>query len=309
MPDPISPLAQASVDLFNLSLAISTVIVLFVAGLVLYMIPRFRSRGSGEPRQDFGNRKLEIAWTIVPFVLLAIVLGFALPSMGQQEVETSKAGGPSLQPDVVVTGRQWWWEVRYPASGVAAANEIHLPVGKRILVELVGGDVIHDLWIPQLGPKMDAVPGQPNWLWLQAQQPGTYQGVCAEYCGTEHAWMLVRAIAMAPAEYTAWLTANTQPATAPTGGNAARGAQLFTQRTCISCHAIAGTAAQALAGPNLTHVASRQILAAGVLENNPENMARWLRNPQEVKPGNHMPNVRLSEDEVRDLTAYMETLR
>jgi cytochrome c oxidase subunit II len=309
MPDPISPLAQASVDLFNLSLAISTVIVLFVAGLVLYMIPRFRSRGSGEPRQDFGNRKLEIAWTIVPFVLLAIVLGFALPTMGQQEVETSKAGGPSLQPDVVVTGRQWWWEVRYPASGVAAANEIHLPVGKRILVELVGGDVIHDLWIPQLGPKMDAVPGQPNWLWLQAQQPGTYQGVCAEYCGTEHAWMLVRAIAMAPAEYTAWLTANTQPATAPTGGNAARGAQLFTQRTCISCHAIAGTAAQALAGPNLTHVASRQILAAGVLENNPENMARWLRNPQEVKPGNHMPNVRLSEDEVRDLTAYMETLR
>jgi cytochrome c oxidase subunit II len=309
MPDPISPLAQASVDLFNLSLAISTVIVLFVAGLVLYMIPRFRSRGSGEPRQDFGNRKLEIAWTIVPFVLLAIVLGFALPTMGQQEVETSKAGGPSLQPDVVVTGRQWWWEVRYPASGVAAANEIHLPVGKRILVELVGGDVIHDLWIPQLGPKMDAVPGQPNWLWLQAQQPGTYQGVCAEYCGTEHAWMLVRAIAMAPADYTAWLTANTQPATAPTGGNAARGAQLFTQRTCISCHAIAGTAAQALAGPNLTHVASRQILAAGVLENNPENMARWLRNPQEVKPGNHMPNVRLSEDEVRDLTAYMETLR
>jgi cytochrome c oxidase subunit II len=309
MPDPISPLAQASVDLFNLSLAISTVIVLFVAGLVLYMIPRFRSRGSGEPRQDFGNRKLEIAWTIVPFVLLAIVLGFALPTMGQQEVETSKAGGPSLQPDVVVTGRQWWWEVRYPASGVAAANEIHLPVGKRILVELVGGDVIHDLWIPQLGPKMDAVPGQPNWLWLQAQQPGTYQGVCAEYCGTEHAWMLVRAIAMAPAEYTAWLTANTQPATTPTGGNAARGAQLFTQRTCISCHAIAGTAAQALAGPNLTHVASRQILAAGVLENNPENMARWLRNPQEVKPGNHMPNVRLSEDEVRDLTAYMETLR
>jgi cytochrome c oxidase subunit II len=121
--------------------------------------------------------------------------------------------------------------------------------------------------------------------------------------------MLVRAIAMAPAEYTAWLTANTQPATAPTGGNAARGAQLFTQRTCISCHAIAGTAAQALAGPNLTHVASRQILAAGVLENNPENMARWLRNPQEVKPGNHRPTVRLSEDEVRDLTAYMETLR
>lgn len=309
MPDPISPLAQASVDLFNLSLAISTVIVLFVAGLVIYMIPRFRSRGPGEPRQDFGNRRLEIAWTIVPVALLAIVLSLTLPVMGQQEVETSKAGGPSLQPDVVVTGRQWWWEVRYPASGVAAANEIHLPVGKRVLVQLVGGDVIHDLWIPQLGPKMDAVPGQPNWLWLQAQQPGTYQGVCAEYCGTEHAWMLVRAIAMAPAEYNAWLTANTQPAAAPSGGNAAHGAQLFAQRTCISCHAIAGTAAQALAGPNLTHVASRQIIGAGVLDNNPENMARWLRNPQEVKPGNHMPSVRLSEDEVRDLTAYMETLR
>ena len=309
MPDPQSALARSSTDLFNVALLISTLIVLGVGALIVYMIVRFRARAdTAEPEPDYGNRRLEIAWTAAPALLLAVIAVFTVGALGSQEADATKqpAGGT---PDIIVTGHQWWWEVRYPTQGVVTANEIHMPVGQKFLVRLEAADVIHDLWIPQLGPKMDNVPGHTNWMWLQGDQPGTYQGACAEYCGTEHAWMLIRAVVQPQAEYNAWLQQQSAPAAAPADAASQHGAQLFAQHTCISCHAIAGTAAQGLAGPNLTHFASRQILAAGVLTNTAANVTRWLRNPQEVKPGNHMPNVRLTEDDLRDLTAYMESLK
>ncbi|HMA35212.1 MAG TPA: cytochrome c oxidase subunit II [Chloroflexia bacterium] len=310
MPDPQSPLAQASIDLFNGALLISTLIVLGVGGLLAYMMVRYRARsGAGEPTPDFGNHKLEIAWTIAPAILLTVIAVFTFPALRAQEVDTSKAAGGGT-PDLIVIGHQWWWEIRYPQANVVTANELHLPTGRQLLVQLEGADVIHSLWIPQLAPKLDNVPGHTNWMWLRADRAGTYQGACAEYCGTQHAWMLIRAVAQAPADFDAWLRQQGAPAAAvPAGAAAQHGAQIFAQRTCISCHAIAGTAARAVVGPNLTHFASRQILAAGVLENNAANVTRWLRNPQSVKPGNLMPNVRLSDDELRDLTAYMESLR
>jgi cytochrome c oxidase subunit 2 len=244
-------------------------------------------------------------------LLLVGVLFFAIPAQLSQEVETSKPADGQQPPDIQVIGHQWWWEIRYPQTGasVITANELHMPVGKKLLVQVDSGDVIHDVWIPQLGPKMDTVPGQTNWMWLQADRAGTYPGVCAEYCGTEHAWMLIKAIAQPQAEFDAWLQQQRAPAVPATTAETQHGAQLFTQRTCINCHAISGTAAQARVGPDLTHYASRGVLGAGVLTQTPENTMRWLQDPQKVKPGNRMPNLHLAPDELRDLTAYMESLK
>ncbi|HEX6607524.1 MAG TPA: cytochrome c oxidase subunit II [Chloroflexia bacterium] len=313
MPDPISPLARASTDLFNGTLFISFLILLGIGGFILYSIFRFRARpgDTTEPPAIYNNRRLELAWTAGPALILLGVLIFAIPAQLAQTVETSKPADGQEPPDIQIIGHQWWWEIRYPQAGasVITANEVHMPVGKRLLIQVDSGDVIHDVWIPQLGPKMDTVPGQTNWMWLEADRPGTYQGVCAEYCGTEHAWMLIRAIAQPQAEFDAWLQQQRAPAVAPTTAETQHGAQLFAQRTCINCHAISGTAAQARVGPDLSHYASRGVLGSGVLPRTPENTMRWLQNPQAVKPGNRMPNLHLAPDELRDLTAYMESLK
>jgi cytochrome c oxidase subunit 2 len=176
-------------------------------------------------------------------------------------------------------------------------------------VWILSADVVHDFWVPELGPKIDAVPGRTNAIWIQADHPGEYRGFCAEYCGTQHAGMMFRVIADAPAAYADWLASQANPPAPPPGGDPARGAQLFRERTCINCHAITGTESTARVGPDLTHIASRQSLGANVLRNTPENLARWIRDPQQIKPGVLMPNMKLAEDEVRALTAYLETLR
>jgi cytochrome c oxidase subunit II len=303
--NPDSPQAQAIANLFVGSLVIAGFIFAIVTGLVFYNVYRYRSRpGMGEPRQVAGHLRLEIAWTILPALLLVGMFGWA--------VGTMRAADPPIgdrQPDLVVTGLQWWWHVEYPQSGVVTANEIHIPVGQRLLVRLESADVIHDFWVPQLGPKRDAVPGHPNHIWIEADTPGTYLGACAEYCGEQHAWMRLRVIAQPQAEFDAWQQQQRQAPAAPTGGDAAAGALVFQQHTCVNCHTISGTGARADAGPDLSHVASRQTLGAGVLANTPDNLIRWLADPQAVKPGNHMPSLRLTEADLRALVAYLETLR
>lgn len=302
---PRSPQAQAITDLFVWNLAIAGVIFVLVTGLVIYIAIRYRARpGAGEPPQIFGEHRLEIAWTVAPALILLGVSAFMIPTM--------RAADPPVgdrQPDLVVTGLQWWWRVEYPQSGVVTANEIHIPAGRPLLVRLESDDVIHDFWVPQLGPKRDMTPGVTRHLTLQADAPGTYLGACSEYCGTEHAWMLLRVIAQPPDEFDAWLRQQQQPAAAPTGGDAARGAQIFQQQTCVSCHAIAGTGASARVGPDLTHIGGRQTLGAGRVENTPEQMARWIANPHELKPGVQMPGFALPEDDLRALAAYLEALR
>ena len=303
--NPNSPQAQAIADLFAWNLVIAAIIFALVFGLTIYIAIRYRGQpGQGEPPQFFGHSKLEIAWTLAPALLLLVVFGFT--------VGTMRAADPPVgdqSPDLVVTGYQWWWRVEYPAAGAVTANEIHIPVGKRLLVRLEGGDVIHDFWVPQLGPKRDMVPGHSNHLWIEADAPGIYLGACAEYCGNQHAWMRLRVIAQPQAEFDAWQQQQLQAPAPPAGGDAAQGAQIFQQRTCANCHAIAGTPATAHAGPDLTHVASRQTLGAGVLDNTPDNLMKWLADPQAVKPGNHMPSLRMTEEELRALVAYLESLR
>jgi cytochrome c oxidase subunit 2 len=342
MLDPVSPQALAISNIFNITFAISVAIFALVTGVVVYAAFRYRSRPDAQPpRQVQGHTALEIAWTAGPTLIMAFlfgttVVGYGLAAPGYAPAyRTADVTAGRQQPpqaDIVVVAHQWWWEVVYPQQAITTANEIHLPVGRPMRVRLESDDVIHDLWIPRLSRKMDATPGHITYLTLQADQPGTYYGACAEYCGTEHAWMLIRAIAHPPAEFDAWVREQSRPApplpTPPPGtptavaavttplvptalsrGDPVRGAILFQQKTCINCHTINGTTAQGLAGPNLTHFASRQTIGAGVLDMSHENIVRWIANPQAVKPGVHMPNMLLTEQEVNDLAAFMESLK
>jgi cytochrome c oxidase subunit 2 len=224
------------------------------------------------------------------------------------ESDPMRASGQ--QPDLTVIAHQWWWEVRYPNSGVVAANEIHIPVGRRLFMRLESADVIHDWWVPALGRKMDAIPGHPNDLWLEADSPGSYQGTCAEYCGAEHAWMRILVIAESEGDFEKWSVRQLQPASqTPEAENTRAGDQLFQQLTCPSCHSTTTSSTDVEIGPNLAHIASRQTLAAGRLENTPANLIAWLSDPQSVKPDCHMPNFQLTQDQVAQLTAYLETLQ
>ena len=205
---------------------------------------------------------------------------------------------------------QWWWEAKY-ASGAVTANEIHIPVGQRVALRLESADVIHDFWVPELGRKMDIIPGRPSTMWIEADSAGTYEGACAEYCGVQHAWMRILVIAQSPEDFAAWERHELEkaPAPAPADADATRGASLFASMTCVSCHAIDGTTATARYAPDLTHVAERRTLGAGVLVNTAANLGRWLKNPQDIKDGCHMPNAQLSDAQVQGLVAYFETLR
>jgi cytochrome c oxidase subunit 2 len=303
---PQSPQAQSIASLFSIITIIAFLILLLVTGLVIFAIIRFRSRGSLEPQSETHDRtRLEVTWTALPLLLLAGV--FILTVSTIQKSDPTAAAGQN--PDVIVIGHQWWWEVHYPKSGVVTANEIHMVAGQRYLFQFESADVIHDFWVPQLGRKIDMIPGHPNQMFMQADQVGTYSGACAEYCGAEHAWMRIRVLVQSPTDFNSWLQAQTEVPALPTTGDAAKGAQFFQQLTCTSCHAIAGTPAQANIGPDLTHIASRQTIGAGVLDNNAQNLAAWIDNPQAIKPGVRMPDLQLTSQQVRELVAYMETLK
>ncbi|HEX5430567.1 MAG TPA: cytochrome c oxidase subunit II, partial [Bryobacteraceae bacterium] len=273
-------------------------------GLVGFAVIRYRHRREpGEPPQRFGSKRLETLWTAIPILIVSAL--FAVTVRIMAEVDAPRAPGGA--PDVIITGHRWWWEARYP-NGAVAAGEIHIPAGKRLLAEIASADVIHDFWAPQLARKMDAVPGKPGYIWLEADKPGSYQGACAEFCGKQHAWMRFAVIAQPEAEFSAWVQRQSQPAAVPASGPAAEGARLFQEKKCGQCHAIAGTQATGTSGPPLTHVASRQTLGSGISPNNPQNMALWINVPQSVKPGNLMPDSHLSEQETQALLAYMESL-
>lgn len=303
---PRSPQTQDIANLFYLTLAIAAGIFLLVTILVVLASWRYRQRGeAGEPAQKYGNRKLEIGWTVAPALLLAALFVLTLTTMSKAD----PAVPANRQPDLVIVAHQWWWQVTYPESGVVTANEIHIPAGQKLLVQVESADVIHDFWVPQLARKVDAVPGKPNHIWLQADQPGLYEGTCAEYCGAQHAWMRIRVYAESQSDFDAWQAQQLQSATTPDTQLAIEGAKLFQSRTCSNCHTIAGTASGAKIGPDLTHVGGRDTLAAGVLENNPANLASWLKDPQAIKPGNNMPNLKLTAQEVNVLVAYLEELK
>jgi cytochrome c oxidase subunit 2 len=301
---PVSPEAQAITNLFVITLWVCAAIFTVVAGLVGYSLVRYRWReGDRDPKQIAGNKRVEIVWTVIPFVIVLALFGLTVRAM-----ERSDPPAPAGEPDLVVVGHQWWWEIRGPKLGYVAANEIHIPVGRDISVRLDTADVLHEFWVPQLGRKMTTVPGAGNHIWLRADRPGVYEGNCAEFCGTEHAWMRFEVIAEPEEEFEAWVRDQRRPAAEVTGA-AARGREVFETMTCVNCHAIGGRGGNPNAGPDLTHLASRRYLCARLLPNTPENLRRWLTDPQAVKRGALMPNFKLTRGQIDDLVAYFETLK
>jgi cytochrome c oxidase subunit 2 len=302
--DPHSSQAVRLVDFSMFIYVVCAVIFLLVIGLVSYAAVRFRGRpGQPDPKPGYGRIKLEIGWTVAPLVLLIVIFVFTF--------RTARAVDPPApaNPDLVIVAHQWWWEVRYPQAGFTTANEIHIPVGKDLAFRIESADVIHDFWVPQLARKMDAIPGHPSNIWINADQVGTYLGACSEFCGAEHGWMRFRVIVSSQADYDTWQKHQATPAAEPSTGLPAQGFKLFKEATCIRCHAVKGTDAKGDVGPDLTHVASRERIAAELLTNTPDNLSRWLINPQALKPDCHMPNEQFSRDEVNAVVAYLEELQ
>jgi cytochrome c oxidase subunit II len=300
---PQSPEARAISHLFIVSLGICGAIFAVVAGLAVYSLIRFRWRaGDAEPRQVHGNRRLEIIWSVIPALILVVLFSFTLQAM--QVADPPLAG----RADLTVIGHQWWWEVRYSSTGIVTANEIHIPVGRPISVQLDSTDVLHEFWVPQLTRKMTTVPMAGNHVWIEADRAGVYEGLCSEFCGTQHAWMRFQVIAESPADYSAWERAQRQAPPAPSG-DAEKGRVVFREMTCVNCHAIEGPPPQATEGPNLAHLASRRFIGARILPNTPDNLRLWLRSPQLVKPGAKMPDFSLTAEQINELVAYFETLR
>lgn len=303
--DANSPQARAIARLFYFDLVIATAIFLTVAALVFYIVIRFRQRpGEKEPFQDPGNPKLETLWTVIPaLILLALLVATAY---------TMRVVNPPVvhpTPNVVIIAHQWWWEYRYPGSGVVTANELHMPVGKKWLLRVESADVIHDFWVPDLGAKVDAIPRNQNYLWMTPSKTGIYLGTCAEYCGRQHALMGIRVIVQSPEAFEAWQQSQLRIPSPPAGADAERGARLFEEQTCINCHAIAGTKAKGTVGPDLTHVGDRQTLGSGAVANTLDQLTQWIKDPQAIKPGCNMPNLKLTEAQARDIAVYLESLK
>lgn len=315
LPPTLLPASFDARVIFNLTMVtfgIATVVFVVVEGILIYSAIRFSRRTSeGLPKQVEGNTRLEIAWTLAPAIVLAIVYVLsiqALRSVAYQPSTSSGAGDTSQALHVRVIGHQWWWEFDYPDLHIVTANEMHVPEGAVVNLDVESVDVIHSYWVPQLGGKIDAIPGRVNHTWFRAAQAGTYHGQCAEFCGVEHADMRLDAVVEMPDRFQAWVEGQQAPVAQMTG-DAAKGEQVFMTGSCVACHTIDGTQALGKVGPNLTHFASRQVFAGGVLDNTPQNLAQWLADPQKVKPGNLMPNLHLTQAQIDELVAFVASLK
>ena len=282
-------------------LGICVAVFLVVEGLLIVSLVRSRTRPDEEVKQVYGNTALETLWTVIP-VLIVIGL-FVVTVVGMRSIQDARGEMP-----IKVTGHRWWWGVEYQGGAVVTANEIHAPSDQSLDVSLTSADVIHSFWVPQLGGKTDMIPPHATHTSFTDMEEGTYLGRCAEFCGAQHARMRFWVIVESPAKFQAWLRRQQQPAAEPTTDDARKGRDLFLSQPCLGCHTIRGTAAQGMQGPDLTHMGGRMSIAAATLKNVPENMERWLRDPQEVKPLNQMPQVPLNAEQIRLLTAYLEGL-
>lgn len=301
--DPKGPVARQIDNLINPVFLIAGVVFVLVQGLVLVAVIKFRDRpDKPEPVQIHGSTRLEVGWTLIPFLILAAI---SVPTI-KTIVDLSRQPDNALE--VTVIGHQFWWEYRYEESGVVTANELTIPAGRPVALRLESVDVIHSYWIPPLAGKTDVIPGRVNHMHFEADEPGTYLGQCTEFCGLSHGYMRARAIALEPAAFDAWVESQKQPVAEPAPDTAAaNGRVLFDQKGCGGCHTVAGVS-QGLVGPNLSHFASRTTFAGSIFDNNDSNLRKWLRNPPKEKPGSLMPNLLLTPEEITDLIAYLDTL-
>lgn len=306
--NPKGPDSAAIASLFNIVLAIAVVVFVVVEGLILLSAWRFRRRPTDttEPAQIHGNQRLEIAWTILPALIVVTLFVLALQTQQTLDSQPATATDPMT---VRVIGHQYWWEYQYPDLGITTATDLVIPAGTVVNLEITSVDVIHSFWVPQLNGKTDAFPNHINTTSIEADQPGTFYGQCAELCGASHANMRVTVIAKDATDWASWVAAQKSGPLQPTEALAQRGQLIFLTGACIGCHTISGTPAQGKTGPNLTHVASRTSIAGGMLTNTEGNLKRWLANPPGIKPGSIMPNLNLSQSDIDALTAYLQSLK
>ncbi|MFM7735138.1 MAG: cytochrome c oxidase subunit II [Alphaproteobacteria bacterium] len=306
---PVSAPAEAIRQLWWLVGGISFGILLVVGGVLWWCATHFRSvpGDDREPPQVYGSNQIEFAWTIVP-ILIVLVL-FLATARTIYDVQAMVPPADTLE--VTLVGHQWWWEVRYPGLGIVTANEIHVPAStadarRPTFLTLESADVIHSFWVPQLAGKTDVIPARHNRTWIEPTETGTFLGQCAEYCGTQHANMLLRVVVDSPADFATWVEAQKRPAVDE--ARVAAGRAVFESTACVNCHTVAGTNGRGTFGPDLTHLMSRSTIAAGAAPNTPENLRAWIVDPHAIKPGALMPAMKLPDDQVDLITAYLSTL-
>jgi cytochrome c oxidase subunit 2 len=296
-------------NLFWIMLVLSGIVFAIVSGVLIASAVRYSARPGqeGEPKQIFGNRKVEIAWTIVPTVILLVA--FIATTKAIHDINTP-SGGNIMNINVI--GHQWWWEFYYPSLGVTTANELHLPVGQNVHFHITSADVIHSFWTPQLQRQVDANPGQDNAVYLKVDKPGVYSGACYEYCGEAHAWMKYRVVVQPRAAFMAWAHHQTsKPAKISSTSTSlvAQGLKVFKSNTCVNCHSITGVSGGAV-GPNLTQMGSRWTIGAGAAPMDEKDLEAWIENPNTYKPGVLMPPYPfLSQKDVHALAAYLLSLK
>ena len=292
---------------------------------ILFAYAFYRRRGTlaehAPIESEGGEMWIAIGGLIVPFIVLTALFVAGLSLLSDFPIHGAEANAlsrtqmaQSMKPNILVIGHQWWWEIRYlnddPAKEFTTADELHLPAGQPVNIEVESADVIHSFWIPALNGKIDMIPGQPNYIRVLASQPGTYAGQCATYCGVEHALMRLLAVVQTPANYQAWLESQRKPAAEPTTPQAKAGEQIFEGSPCIACHTVRGTDAFGVVGPDLTHIGSRKMLASDVYPNNSAYLEAWITNAQSLKPGSAMPNLpQFSGVQLTELVAYLRQLK
>jgi cytochrome c oxidase subunit 2 len=313
---PVGKTAKEADSLWNLVFGIAVVIFFLVEGVLVFALLKFRQRPDREPAQFHGNTKLEVILTIIPALILA---GIGVPTVKTIFDIAQRPTGSNVI-NVTVTGHQFWWQFEYPQQHIMTANELHMPTGTPVYLSLKGADVIHSFWVPALSGTQDVVPGHVNHLMFETDKPGVYLGQCKEFCGLSHANMRVRVFVQTPAAYRTWVAQQQQPAQkAALSGDAAAGQKLFLNGgaggsfpggpACSGCHSVLGTTAQGVVGPNLTHFASRTRFAGETYVNNTTNLTNWLNNPAAMKPGVDMPKLGLTSTQIRELIAYLQSLK
>src|SRR5580704_13435844 len=309
--EPHSTPAESIRHLSHFVLGITGLIFLVVFCLLSYVVVKFRNHvgdSKREPGQVYGSTQIELAWTIIP-ILIVVVL-FLVTARVIHAIQD--APRPAEAVEVTAIGHQFWWEFRYPTLGIVTANELHVPVSDSAhptptFLKLLSADTDHSFWIPQLAGKTDLIPNHPNMMWMDPHRTGVFLGQCAQYCGTQHAKMLLRVSVDGPGDFEAWVHSQQGPAIQDE--KEITGKHVFETTACVNCHAVGGTSAAGRFGPDLTHLMSRRTIASGAVNNTADNLRLWIKNPDAIKPGSLMPSMKLSDADLDALVRYLVTLR
>lgn len=314
---PVADSGEISAWFYHLLLGLDVLILAIVVVVMAVALVRFRRKpgDTALPEQSFGNIKLEVAWTIIPTL---IVIGITVPTLGGIFELSKKPDVNQKIIEIDVIGKQWWWEFDYKREGLTTANELHVEVGTQVQLNITSADVIHAYWVPRIAGKRDATPGRVYPMYFRANEVGEFTGQCAELCGASHALMGTKIIVHPRAgedSYEHWVEHMKETARKPTTPQEEKGLKVFMEKGCTACHTIQGVAEIAPAarknttGPDLTHVGSRTTIAALTLPNDVDNLAKWIKDPQSIKQGALMLNLGLTDQEARDVATYLFSLK